>query len=245
NGVIIINSGTFNIATGDDAIHADTSLDINDGTFTISKCYEGLESSVITIDGGYIQIVSSDDGINAGEESFSFGRPGGGSTSTGSSYYLKINGGIIVIDAYGDGIDINGYIEMTDGLLVINGPISNNNGPIDYDKSFQISGGTVIASGSSGMAQAPGSGSQYAILVKFSTPQQANTLVNIQTASGETVLTFRPTKTFQSLAFSSPDLDAGSYVIYLGGSSTGTVTNGVYEGGAYTPGTQYTTFTLS
>ncbi len=246
NGVIIINSGTFNLATGDDAIHADTSITVNGGTFTISKCYEGIESSEITINDGYIQIASSDDGINAGEESFGFGMPGpGGSQSTGSNYFLKINGGIIIIDADGDGIDINGYIVMTNGLLVINGPTSNMNGPIDYNQYFQISGGTVVASGSSGMAQAPSTGSQRSVLVRFTNVQQANTLITIQTASGETVLTFRPTKMFQSLAFSSSELVAGSYVVYLGGSSTGVPTYGIYEGGIYTPGTQVRTFNVN
>ena len=35
------------------------------------------------------------------------------------------------------------------------------------------------------------------------------------------------------------------YTVYYGGSSTGTNSDGLYEGGAYTPGTEYTSFTVS
>ena len=36
-----------------------------------------------------------------------------------------------------------------------------------------------------------------------------------------------------------------SYVVYVGGSSTGTVTDSLYSGGTYTPGTENTSFTIS
>jgi hypothetical protein len=84
------------------------------------------------------------------------------------------------------------------------------------------------------------------VLVKFSSPQQANTLVNIQTASGETVLTFRSTKQYESILFSSPELaNGGSYSVYLGGTTTGTYVYGLYSDGTYTPGTEYISFTIS
>jgi hypothetical protein len=65
--VITINSGTFDIASGDDGIHADKSLEIIGGTLDVSKCFEGMESAVVTINDGYIHIDSSDDGINLTE----------------------------------------------------------------------------------------------------------------------------------------------------------------------------------
>jgi hypothetical protein len=69
--------------------------------------------------------------------------------------------------------------------------------------------------------------------------------VNIQNAAGETVLTFRPAKAYKAIVFSSPYLAPGSYDLYLGGSSTGTLSYGIYEDGTYMPGTKYTTFTIS
>ena len=69
--------------------------------------------------------------------------------------------------------------------------------------------------------------------------------MHLQTTSGEAVLTFKPTKAYQSIVFSSPEVAPGSYDLYLGGSSTGTLSFGIYEGGTYTPGIKYITFTIS
>jgi len=252
--MILINNGTYHIASGDDGIHADTSLEINGGTFVISQSYEGLESTIVTINNGHFQINSSDDGINvAGGNGDGFapggGWGGGGGFGTPGEYYIYINGGFIYIESDCDGLDSDGYIEMSGGVLIINGPVPGSfpNGAIDYGGgSFNLTGGTIVAVGMSDMAQGPSTSStQYSVIVNFRSPQSANTLVNIQTASGETVLTFSPTKTYQSIAFSSPELATGSYDLYLGGSSTGTISYGIYEDGTYSPGTKYTSFTIS
>jgi hypothetical protein len=139
-------------------------------------------------------------------------------------------------------------MDMSGGFVIINGPIDNFNSAIDYGNppaTFKLTGGTIVAVGSSGMAQGPTAGStQYSVLVNLDFPRSP-TLVTLRTASGEVVFTFMPTKTFQSIVFTSPTLTTGSYNLYLGGSSTGAVTDGLYTGGTYTPGTKYTTFTIS
>jgi len=87
---------------------------------------------------------------------------------------------------------------------------------------------------------------QYAVLYNFDTVQTAGTLVHIQTQSGEPVLTFVPTKEYQSVLLSSSALQNGeTYEVYTGGSSSGTVADDLYTEGAYTPGTQVTSFTIS
>jgi len=58
-------------------------------------------------------------------------------------------------------------------------------------------------------------------------------------------LTFKPTKDYKSIAFSSPALTQGTYNVYFGGNSTGTVVDGLYTGGTYTGGTIYKNFTIS
>ena len=244
NGTIFINNGIFSIATGDDAMHADVSLEINGGAFGITQCFEGLESAVIIINNGYIQINSSDDGINIAETNTDtpadpFAPPLGG-------LWLHIKGGYIVVSAVADGIDTNGYMDMSNGVLIINGPTVNFDGAIDYGfGTFKLTGGTLVAVGSSGMAQGPSRiSTQYSVLVNLNSPQTPR-LVNLQTASGEVVFTFSPTKTFQSIVFSSSKLATGSYNLYLGGSSTGTSMHGLYEGGTYNPGSKYTSFTIS
>jgi hypothetical protein len=252
NDTIIINNGKYVISTGDDAVHADNVLEVNGGSFAIVKCYEGLESADLTINNGYFQISSSDDGLNAaGGNDGSSGdwTPGQGGFPgfpPAGNYSLVINGGFIYIDAYGDGMDINGRIEMSGGVLIINGPLANDNGAIDYDTTFKVTGGTIIAAGSSGMAMAPSTSSTVrSVLIRFSAAQQANKLVNIQTAAGETLLTFSPTKTYQALTYCSSSLAAGSYSVYLGGTTTGSANYGVYSGGTYSGGTRYRAFTIN
>ena len=66
---------------------------------------------------------------------------------------MRISGGVISVSASGDGVDVNGDLEMTGGELYVNGPESGGDGALDYDGSFTLTGGTVAAVGSAGMAQ--------------------------------------------------------------------------------------------
>ena len=72
---------------------------------------------------------------------------------------MTINGGYIVIDVAGDGVDSNGSITMTNGTVIVNGPENSGNGALDYDTTFDISGGVFVAAGNNGMVQAPSTSS--------------------------------------------------------------------------------------
>jgi hypothetical protein len=148
----------------------------------------------------------------------------------------------------GVGLDINGSVTMTGGSLVVNGPTAQNNGAVDYDTGFKMTGGLLVAAGSSGMAMAPASNStQCSLLMNVGTTLPAGTLFHVQTADGADVLTFKPSKQYQSVAFCSPLLKKGTtYSVFLGGSASGTATNGIYPEGSYSPGgAAYSTFTIS
>jgi hypothetical protein len=246
NYMIIINSGSFAISTGDDAFHADESLEINGGNIDITKCFEGLESKLITINNGNIEINSSDDGINvAGGND---GVPQFPEPPPDENQWLHLNGGYIVINAVADGIDSNGYMDMSGGTVIVNGPTDSFNAAVDYGSgTFKMTGGTLIAVGSSGMAQGPSTiSTQYSVLINLDGFQlRQPTLIHLSTSSEE-VFTFMPAKPFKSIVYSSPQLAPGSYNLYLGGSSTGTPTDGLYEGGIYTPaGDPELDFTIS
>lgn len=252
NGSVTVNGGTFTIATGDDGMHADTALTINAGSIQIEQSYEGLESSVISIYAGEIEINASDDGINVagGMDGSGMQGPGGGHGQDIFSYdgstMLYIYGGTIVVNAYGDGLDSNGGAEMSGGTVLVSGPTNSGNGALDAGW-FNISGGVLIAAGSAGMAMAPGTGSsQNSVLINFSGLLQAGTLVHVQNSTGEEVFTFAPAKEYQSIVFSMPSLAQGeSYDVYVGGSTSGSNTGGLIQAGTYTPGDLYTSLTLS
>jgi Carbohydrate-binding domain-containing protein Cthe_2159 len=245
NSNLTINAGTFNIASQDDGIHADTSVSINGGDIVISKSFESIEARVIIVNSGNINLTSTDDGFNAAGNTGTVTNHGPGAGSN-SNYYLSIRGGNIVVNSGTDGLDSNGAIEMTGGTVLINGPSANNNAAVDFDYSFNISGGFLAAVGSSRMASGPTSGStQNSVFVDFGSNKVANTLIHIQNAAGVDILTFKPTKGFSSLAFSSPDFVNGSYSVYTGGSHNGTEVNGLYKDGTYTIGTKFQDFTVS
>ena len=252
NGSVTINNGALQLASGDDGIHADATLTVNGGDIRISQSYEGIESAVITLNAGTIHILASDDGVNGASGVDGSGgnppmRPGSPQQDTFTytgDVYLYIHGGYLYVDANGDGIDINGAIEMSDGVVVVNGPTEQMNGAIDYDAGFTMTGGYIVAAGSSGMAMTTGQTSgQPSVLVYLTATQPAGTLVHIQNSAGEDVLTFAPTKAFQSIAFSSSGLVQGeTYTVFTGGSSSGTVVDGLYQGGSYSGGTENSSF---
>ena len=245
-GDVSIGGGTFNISTGDDAVHGDANVLINDGTITISKSYEGLEGMTVTINGGEIRLVASDDGINAAGGS-NGDKTDQDSFSSSGDNMIRITGGYVYVDAGGDGIDSNGNLYFDGGTVVVNGPTNNGNGPLDYNGKSEITGGILVAAGSSGMAQAPNSSSiQNSLLVYYSSTQKAGTMVNLTDESGKSLLTFATSKDYQSIVISMPELAQGkTYTLSSGGSSTGTNINGLYSGGTYSSGTKLTNITIS
>ena len=67
NGNVDISGGSFTLSTGGDGIHADDTVTVTNGAIDILKAYEGMEGVTVNIEGGDINIVSSDDGINVAD----------------------------------------------------------------------------------------------------------------------------------------------------------------------------------
>ncbi len=250
NNSIHISGGDITVASGDDGIHADSSIEIRGGKIDIKKSYEGIESMVITIADGEIHIVASDDGINVngGNDGSSVnGRPGQNAFAVSENSVLNINGGYISVNASGDGLDSNGSIYFTNGTAVVSGPTDNGNGAVDYNGTFEMSGGLLVAAGSAGMAQAPSEASaQNSILMYYPGIQEAGTLIHLEDNKGNKVVTFAPEKEYQSVVISSPALEKETeYTLYTGGTSTGSISNGLYTDGAYQGGTKIIDFTIT
>lgn len=253
NANMTINGGKFTLSTGDDGMHSDTLLTINDGNINITKSYEGIESADIIINGGYISVVASDDGMNAagGNDSSQAGGIWGGDRfqmMEGGDQSITINGGYIYINAAGDGVDSNGNINMYGGTVIVNGPTNNGNGALDYDGTFSYNGGSIIASGSSGMLQTPSASSSTvnSICITFNSAIAANSVIKIEDSDGNEILAYTSPKAYNALIVGSSLFEEGkTYKIYTNGTYTGgSEINGVYSGGNYT-GTEYASITIS
>lgn len=249
-GYIVIEGGSFSIDAGDDGIHSETAIAIAGGKVDITQSNEGIEAPTIAISGGETSVVSTDDGINVAGGDAGTAAEGGGAnggapgSGASSSNMLVISGGYLSVDAAGDGLDSNGSVQMSGGTVIVNGPTNNGNGSLDYDGSFVMTGGYLISAGSSGMVQGTADTStQPGILMTFTAAQQAGTLVHLEDSDGNAIMTFAPSKSYQAIFISFPDLKQNSsYTIYSGGTSTGTETNGLYEGGTYEGGTKVVSF---
>lgn len=242
NANVKISDGQFTLSSCDDAIHADEILTIDNGVLNITKSYEGLEGKSIAINGGDIDLIAADDGMNSagGDNSDYFGF-----NSDSEEYYISISGGDITVNADGDGIDCNGSVALSGGKLVIYGPTNSGNGAIDYEKSFAVSGGELIALGSVGMAQAPSTLSQPCISITSNV--QANSTIEVKSADGTVIMSVVTPKVCQSLIFSSYNFTEGNdYSVYSNGTLLETVTakngvsgngnNGGMGGGGMQPG---------
>lgn len=154
SGSVLIYGGNLTINTSDDGIHADKTLKISgNAVINVENSYEGIEAEQIEISGGSITVVALDDGINATNSDLS-------ESVQKQVCQLTISGGRldVTVNPNGDrdGIDSNGGIKITGGVVISRGPNSEMASPMDAANTVSITGGTVIIVGN-----APGTGGRF------------------------------------------------------------------------------------
>ena len=128
---------------------------------------------------------------------------------------LTISGGKLMIDSLGDGIDSNGSIRFFGGETCVFGPNDNGNAALDYGTSMLTNGGTVIAVGSSGMAESPSQQSTQASMTVFLDSKTTGD-VSI-TRDGASVISCSPTREYTAVIASFPELSVdGEYGLATG-----------------------------
>lgn len=216
-GYISIDGGKVTVSAGDDGIKAETSMQIRGGEVNVAESYEALEAQYLLISGGTLSLTSSDDGINAagGDEEAAGGR--GRFSMGGGHQTLRISGGTVYVDASGDGIDSNGTVEFAGGEVYVSGPVSSGNSALDSDSEMLLSGGVLIAAGSSAMAGAPSSDVQPVTMIFVESRQTGGERVSIRNGAGEELAVFTPNKDWSSIVISVPELETGErFEIYVG-----------------------------
>ncbi len=154
SGSVFLYGGNLTINTSDDGIHADTNLKISgSAVINVESSYEGIEAETIDISGGTTTIIALDDGVNATNSNLT-------ESQQKSVCQINISGGRldVTVNPNGDrdGIDSNGGIKITGGVVITRGPNSQTASPMDSANTVYVSGGTVIVIGN-----APGAGGQF------------------------------------------------------------------------------------
>lgn len=221
-------SGTIDITSSDDSVNTASSDDDEEtttdttGTTTNTAASASASAAADSSTSG-----SSDAGPQAGGMPHGGfggnGGPGGNGSPGGESfgagdYNIYIYGGDITVNASGDGLDSNGSIYMNGGNVKI-WQTGNGDGALDYETACEVTGGTLLAAGSMGMAAAPTKTDDSQAYINFSASSaiSSGSTISIKDASGNTVYTVKVPKSVQSVVFSSPKVtDGASYTLYEG-----------------------------
>ena len=137
---------------------------------------------------------------------------------------LVIRGGVIHVNAGGDGLDSNGNLSIEGGTVIVDGPEQNMNGALDSGTerggTLTVSGGTVLALGASGMDETFDSSSQQASFRYAGLPFAAGDEIRITGGDGNELFAYTAQKSGSSVVFSSPSLAVGDTVILSVGGET-------------------------
>ena len=154
---------------------------------------------------------------------------GGMAAGADESAYLLITGGTLTVKADGDGLDSNGALEVSGGEVYVSGPTSDGDSAIDYGdgSTATITGGTVVALGSTGMAKGFGNSStQGSMLVSAS--GNAGDTVTLSDSSGKVLCSYVAQKGFACVLVSAPGVEQGkSYTLKVGSNSIDVTLDGI------------------
>ena len=219
-------------------------LTINGGTVKVKAVNsEGIESKMnINVKGGTVYAFAGDDAINAGISS---------ENNKGNAYAgkgkLNISGGrVYAYSTTNDGIDANGTISVSGGVVVASGSTAPEDG-IDCDQNtFAITGGYIIGLGGSTSTPTESACTQSSLITSLSTSEGETLTLKV---GGSTVIKAEMPRTYNNatLLISTPQMKKGtSYSILRGSSSlaSGTLSSSQYvngssgggPGGGFNPG---------
>jgi hypothetical protein len=228
-GFVNIDGGEITIQAAKDGIQAESSLTVSGGSVTVEGSTEALEASHIYITGGKLDLLSTDDAINAagGDDTGGlFGRMGFG----GGDYTVDISGGEVIFHAGGDGIDSNGTLNISGGTVFATINSSADNAALDSDGETTVTGGTVIAGGTGTFGNlSSGSTESYVYLTGIREGDRITV-----TSGGEELVTYAADRALAALAIFAPGIVSGeSCEVSVNGAVTSVTagTGGGFMGG--------------
>ncbi|MDR0903257.1 MAG: carbohydrate-binding domain-containing protein [Ruminococcus sp.] len=215
----VSGSGSLTLSSNGAGIDASRKFNMNGGTLTVAKSEEGIEAAEVNVKGGTISITSREDGINI---------DGADRTEKYSQ-----TGGKVYINAGGDGLDSKIYV--SGGTLIIEGSTRLDNMPIEFERVFEVTGGTIFTTGSTfgtGRNVFPTGGKQTFIAANVAAG--AGDTISVKDKSGNEIASLITAKKVSVIFVSAAKLKSGeSYTVTVKDAQTekettaGTVTAGV------------------
>ena len=172
DGSITLTGGKMTIKSDDDGVHAEKTLYVKDNAIVnVTMAYEGMESPDMNFEGGITSVITTDDGWNAAGGTSTTtggntgrGGPGGGwGMGGGSTGKLTVTGGyhyIYVGTGDTDGVDSNGDINITGGVIIVECRMNGGmGGMVDSDGSTSIKNAKLLGFGTNNSEE----GTQYSV----------------------------------------------------------------------------------
>ena len=194
----------------DGAVYSKMSMNVSgeadgSGILNINAENEGLDSELhLTVNGGEINIISGNDGINTNEDGVSV------TTVNGGTVNIRVTGET----GEGDGIDSNGYLVINGGTVTAFACADSEDAGLDSDCGIYLNGGTVVAGGN--MLDAIAGGTQNYAVFRFAQKQCGGKTYTLKNADGEVLLSAMPENAFSELIVSSPELAEGDCTLWCG-----------------------------
>ena len=213
---ITINDGKIDITASDDGMNAAGGNDASGFGGRGGDGFKGMQApdAAQKSDDTSENTQKSDDSSDTAQNT---------DTASDDEMWMVINGGYVHVLAGGDGLDSNGDLTINGGEVYVDGPSDNGNSAIDYGEksSFYINGGTVVAVGSSGMAEDVSSDSkQQAAFVKLDSQADAGD-VTLKDADGNEIISYTAQKKYDCVIISTAALKEGqTYTLSASGSES-------------------------
>lgn len=219
NSKVSINGGSFKLTSGNNGIYGESTVLIGEANINIEKSYIGIEGRTVFIKDAALDINSDDDGINAAGGNDSSGLRGEDSNEKSASG-IRILSGYISINASGDGMDSNGDISVSDGVILLSTADNSENTVIDYSHDLYLTGGTILASGNIS-DEKDFSDLEQPIVTLNVDSQPQNSFIEVFDESGNIIISDTAAQSFSNILLSSPQLQKGySYTLKIGNYTT-------------------------
>ncbi len=251
---VYVNGGTTHITSLDDAINAATGeMPESDDATAEQAAAEGVAAASVD--------ATAPDGLAAGDEAAASeealaqdgaaGAPGALDANSvaaddpmakaNEDCLIQINGGYLALDAGGDAIDSNGYVEINGGIVLAEGPTATDDATFDYDFGAKLTGGTVLMLSNSHMEMGFTEATQPFGMVQVSGKAGDTVAVVAQAGDmaeyGELLASYTAKRDFVTVTVSSPAMTDGiGYEVVVGAEVPDANEDGFADGGTPTGG---------